>query len=98
MSHYYGTLQGNRGKATRCGTKKSGIETWAASWEGAIRVFMWHDKETGYDRVRIELKPWQWAGESALLFDGTLQELNAAAKINEIEPVSTPYAAQDFED
>lgn len=37
MSRFYGTIQGTRGEATRCGDKASGMETYCASWDGAIR-------------------------------------------------------------
>jgi len=53
MSHFYGTLQGNRGEATRCGTKKSGIETYAASWKGAIRCHTYINAK-GQDCVIVE--------------------------------------------
>jgi len=40
MSTYYGNLQGNRGEATRQGSRTSGI--WAAvrSWNGSVRIDM----------------------------------------------------------
>lgn len=39
MSHFYGTVEGHRSQATRGGTEKSGMETYCASWEGAIRSY-----------------------------------------------------------
>lgn len=38
MSHFYGQLQGNCGRATRCGTKNSGIWASAQSWTGSVTV------------------------------------------------------------
>lgn len=38
MSHYYGRLQGHRGEATRCGTKKSGVRVVARSWNIEART------------------------------------------------------------
>lgn len=61
MSHFYGTLQGNRGKATRQGTKKSGISATAASWKGCINVTLYID-EQGRDCYRISQEPWYGAG------------------------------------
>jgi hypothetical protein len=72
MSHFYGTLQGSRGQATRAGTKQSGMTTYCASWEGAIRCEAMHDKATGKDMVRVEKVPWQGAGESKLLYLGLI--------------------------
>jgi len=38
MSHFYGTLQGNRSKATRGGIASSGMTSYTASWSGAVKV------------------------------------------------------------
>lgn len=36
MSHFYSSIQGGRGEATRCGTKKDGIRASVQSWDGSI--------------------------------------------------------------
>ena len=55
MSHFYGTLQGSRGEATRCGTANSGLVTYAAGWKGAICV---HVTEcNGQDHYTMDLVP-----------------------------------------
>ena len=41
MAQYYGRVEGNRGEATRLGTKDSGIGTVAASWDGCILTNIW---------------------------------------------------------
>ena len=71
MAHFYGTLQGARGKATRCGSKGSGIETTAAGWGGAVTVRVYeHD---GADCFEVTLHPWQGSGgQSKLLARGAL--------------------------
>jgi len=74
MSHFYGTVQGNRGEASKCGSKASGIRTYAASWKGAITCWTYIDKETGNDYVRVEMTTWQGAGNYALLYDGPIGE------------------------
>lgn len=68
MAHFYGTLKGSRGEATRCGTKASGLVTYAASWMGAVRseVFV-RDSE---DWARVELVPWHGNGTSRFLYEG----------------------------
>jgi hypothetical protein len=38
MSAFYGTIQGHRTPATRCGSKASGIRVSAQSWAGSIVV------------------------------------------------------------
>jgi hypothetical protein len=72
MAHFYGTLQGNRGRATRGGTKNSGLTTQCASWEGAIECDAWHSKETGKDMVRVSKVTWHGAGEDKLLYEGLI--------------------------
>jgi hypothetical protein len=62
MSHFYGTVKGARGEATRCGSKNSGMETYCASWCGAIRCMAYID-EKGKDCVRVSKETWQGIGE-----------------------------------
>lgn len=72
MSHFYGTIQGNRGEATRCGSKESGMETYCASWKGAIRTYAWFNKQQNEDWVRVTKTPWQGQGEEKLLYEGPI--------------------------
>ena len=68
MAHFYGTLQGNRGEATRMGSKASGLTTYAASWKGAVRVTVYiHD---GKDWVDVSLVQWRGAGTNRTLYNG----------------------------
>jgi hypothetical protein len=53
MSMYYGTVQGNRGEATRCGSINSGIMATAQSWEGSVMVRMYTRDETGTTMCEI---------------------------------------------
>lgn len=69
MSHFYGTLQGSRGEATRAGSKDSGLTAVAASWEGAVRVTLHHSGD-GKDVATVELIPWQGAGINKVLYHG----------------------------
>ena len=72
MSHFYGTLNGNRGEATRCGSKGSGLTTYCASWSGAVVCHAWHDEQTGTDMVRVELAPWRGVGVHRQLYSGPI--------------------------
>ena len=76
MSHFYGTLQGNRGQATRCGSKASGIETVAASWQGCVRVRVWYDADSGQDRFSVEQDRWHSAGIRQPIQEGIIGERN----------------------
>jgi hypothetical protein len=55
MAHFRGTIQGNRTEASRLGTKASGLQANVASWEGAVVVEAWHNKEDGHDWVEVKL-------------------------------------------
>ena len=74
MSHFYGTLSGQaRTQATRRGSKNSGITTYTAGWNGAIRCSTYVKDEVDY--VRVELTSWMNSGgHGQLIYDG---ELNA---------------------
>lgn len=55
MSHFYADIQGNRGKATRQGTKESGIEGHVRGWDMGVRVICTSDEATGRDVCSIYL-------------------------------------------
>ena len=69
MSHFYGTLQGTRGKATRCGSRTSGMVSHTASYEGAIRVELY--EYDGVDHALVEIVRWEGSlGATKILYDG----------------------------
>jgi hypothetical protein len=72
MSHFYGTLKGNRGEATRCGTKNSGMITEAASWEGKIVVRLFYNEEKKEDWCSIHKSPHFGQGEHTLIYIGPI--------------------------
>ena len=53
MSHFYADIQGNRGEATRGGSKDSGIDGHIRGWHTGARVVCHHDDESGKDIVRV---------------------------------------------
>ena len=72
MSALYGTLQGARGMATRCGHRE--LTTHAASWSGAVKVSLTNDKKTGSTSYVVELVPWHGHGEYKKLAEGVMGE------------------------
>lgn len=84
MAHFYGILQGARGQATRCGTRTSGMDMTAASWEGAVSVTLY--EQDGRDYARVALMPWHGAGTSRVLYDGPV---SGAAVVEDEAPVGT---------
>lgn len=72
MSHFYGTLQGQRGEATRTGSKGSGVTTYAASWSGAIRTQIYHNGDTGLDMYRVTQERWHGSGIHEVIAEGVV--------------------------
>lgn len=54
MAHFFGNVRGQRGEASRLGSKRSDLQTTAASWQGAVDVRLYHDAGTGRD-MRMSL-------------------------------------------
>ena len=55
MSHFYADIGGNRGMATRQGTKKSGIAGHIRGWNIGAEVFCFYNDETEKDTVNVYL-------------------------------------------
>ena len=53
MSRFYGSVKGNRGEATRGGSKYSGYTSYCAGWGGGIEVRLWYDPEVGKDHYTV---------------------------------------------
>ena len=71
MAHFYGTLNGSRGEASRCGDKGSGLTAYAASWSGAIKTTMYVNPK-GQDCFKVEEVEWEGKGQRRLLAEGVL--------------------------
>lgn len=52
MAQFYGDLQGNRGEATRMGTKSSGIRAHVRGWNVGARIHVKVDRD-GNDHVYV---------------------------------------------
>ena len=72
MAHFRGTIQGNRGGASRLGTAKSGLDVTANGWNGGIRVELW--VQDGVDMANVELNggSGRGSGKSKLIFRGPI--------------------------
>lgn len=76
MAHFYGKVEG-RGKtpATRLGTKTSGVQTLAASYEGAIKVSLWRNLARGEDWTSVWMTKWQGEGSDHLIYRGPVSRM-----------------------
>ena len=79
MAHFRGVVQGNRGDASRLGSKDSGISVEAQGWEGKVIVGLYHDERAGHDMARICLAPHvNGAGTDKPIYDGPVGRLELA--------------------
>ncbi len=53
MAHFYGSVEGSRGEATRCGTKNSGITAHARGWDIGGHISMGYQVDTEEDAVEF---------------------------------------------
>ena len=74
MSHFYGCAQGNRGYASRGGSKKSGYHTIAASWDGAIEVRLDYDPKTDKNIYIVYQSKWHGKGIEREIARGIIGE------------------------
>ena len=55
MSVFYGTIRGERGPATRCGTANSGVQAAAQSWNGSVIVKLRYKHNDPSDRLIVDI-------------------------------------------
>ena len=75
MSAFYGTVEGQRGPATRCGSRGSDIKTAAQSWNGSVIINL-HYEEWDDDESPLMVEVRTDNGSSAyghLIWDGSFE-------------------------
>lgn len=72
MSAFYGMVQGNRGSATRGGSRASGFKSSVQSYEGSIITRMSYDKDDNL-MVSIEVSE-ESSAYGRTIFYGTFEE------------------------
>lgn len=53
MAHFYGTVKGGRGTASRLGHKKTGLVTTAQTWSHTVTTALQYDEATGRDMLSV---------------------------------------------
>ena len=81
MSALYGSLQGCRGEATRCGSKDSGIRASVQSWNGSLVSYMDLD-ENGKPIITLKTSNDSSCTGSETIFRGSLEDLKKKLKNN----------------
>ena len=79
MSKLYGSLQGCRGEATRCGSKSSGVRASVQSWNGSLVSYMDLD-DNGNPVITLKASKGSSGYGSETIFSGSLEELKAKLK------------------
>ena len=74
MSHFYGGVRGGRGEATRCGSKRAGLQAYAKSWLTCVEVHYEH--VDGEDQIRVVARDID-TGSTTVLWRGSEDELLA---------------------
>ena len=83
MAKFYGTLQGNRGEATRCGSDR--IDVSAQSYDGSVMVSLWYNE----DDLMVKIKMASNASTNCFgetLYSGKFEDLlKAEIKIKKVK-------------
>ena len=76
MSHFYGSIPTSARKTvpTARAHKSTGLATLAASWKGAVRVYLWYDDETGKDMFEVNQTTHHGAGIEKTVASGVIGE------------------------
>jgi hypothetical protein len=74
MAHFYGSAQGHRGQASRLGSKASGLDVVAASWQGAVTTRLY--ERDGVDMALVSLSRWHSQGTERILYHGPVAGLS----------------------
>lgn len=78
MSAFYGAVEGNRGPATRGGSKNSGFKSTCQSYDGSVITRMRYDSDDKL-QIMIDISDDSSAGWGAdEMFRGSLSELKTA--------------------
>lgn len=85
MARFYGTIEGGRGQATRCGSIVKGLSTTAASYSGAVFVSLYVDSEDR-DCARVTVGAWESNGPrpAVVLYEGPIAEASPELALAEV--------------
>lgn len=67
MAHFIGGIQGNRGAASRLGSKGSGIEAYAQGWHSGVHVYGHYNEREERDEFRVYANHGSYSGSGNLV-------------------------------
>ena len=76
MGHFRATIEGNRGEASRLGTKNSGLDVTANGWQSGIRVYAYHENGEDFFTVTLTSGSGYNSGASKHLGTFSVKDLN----------------------
>lgn len=83
MYYFRGAVRGSsRVFGVRNGSKESGLQAFAASWQGAVRVDL--KVRDGVDWAFVSLKPWVGFGRDHPLYEGPIDGESAPQILREM--------------
>jgi hypothetical protein len=72
MAHFYGAVSGKaKTKASRLGSKNSGLAVEACSWQGKVVVYL--SECDGTDMATVSLEPHHGHGTCKMLYHGPVE-------------------------
>jgi hypothetical protein len=71
MAQFMGIVRGQRGEASRLGSKSSGLSVTAASWKGAIVVRL-YTNHLGVDIFEVTQEEWKGHGTRRAIAEGVV--------------------------
>lgn len=80
MSKFYGMVVGNRGAATRGGSRASGFKATAQSYDGSVITRLDYNRDNQLE-VTIEMEDGRSAPYGDIMFRGTYDELKEVFRI-----------------
>ena len=81
MAQFYASIQGNRGQATRMGTKNSGIQGHIRGWDVGVEVHCRYNETTGGDEIWVYLTGGSNGGRSARDLVTILEQSGGEARV-----------------
>jgi len=82
MAHFRATIEGNRGRASRLGTKKSGLEITVNGWHIGVDIWVRYDEKTDQDIITIH-RTCGSGGESTARHIATIYEKQRPASCDD---------------
>lgn|SRR5512143_1278688 len=96
MAHYYGTVQGGRGTASRLGHKTSGLVTTARTWTHTVTVALHYDEASGRDECSVCISA-NDGSKIRSIYSGFLDGMAASIPVTDVPVMEPVFTLQEIE-